>query len=75
MNKIHEIVTARANFIKPSEEMTKRAHIRYGVCEGCKYNSGGVIELCKKCICPLQIKIFTLKTPEEGNCPKGYWEV
>ena len=74
MNKIHEIVTAWANFARPTEKQLNKANERYSVCKPCEYNSGGPVEVCKKCICPLQIKIFTNKTPEEGNCPENKWK-
>lgn len=75
MNKVYEIVTAWANFARPSKGMVKRAHKRYEVCKDCEFKQGPEgIEYCSQCICPLQVKIFTLKTVEEGNCPKGYWK-
>jgi hypothetical protein len=75
MNKIYEIVTAWAAFAQPSQKQTERAHIRYEECEKCEFNSGGTIEFCDKCNCPIQVKIFTLKTPEEGNCPENKWKI
>lgn len=75
MNKVFEIVSAWAISIRPSEKQKERALKRYAVCLTCEHRVTTGIERCKLCTCPLKGKIFTLLTPEEGNCEANKWDV
>jgi hypothetical protein len=85
LGKIREIVTAWSIAINPTQEQKRIAEQRLQICNGervdaygerfrCEYISdimGG--QICKKCTCPLQGKIFT---PHElGGCPENKWTI
>lgn len=76
MNKIKEIVTAWAVSMKPTAEQKELAEKRYEVCLGCEqYGKSRPVtgdEYCKKCLCPIQKKIFTLKVTD--TCPLNKWD-
>lgn len=76
MNKIREIVSAWATSFSPSDEQKRIAEIRYETCTTCEFKTNSVagIEICGACGCPLKAKIFTPRTPEQGNCPKSFWK-
>ena len=78
MNKVTEIVTAWSTAINPNQEQKRKAEIRYEICNSCEHkavNDLTKLEYCGACGCPLSGKIFTPKTPEQLNCPKGKWPV
>lgn len=76
MNKITEIITAWAASLSPTEEQKTLAEKRYGVCLGCEFygKSRPVTgdEYCKKCLCPLNKKVYTQKLKE--TCPLNKWD-
>lgn len=72
LSKLKEIVEAWAISVKPTEEQKKRAVHRYTICKGCDYNKSVPVlgEVCHKCSCPLDKKIFSTK---KGACDIGKW--
>lgn len=77
MNKFTEIVNAWATRFNPDEIDIAKANQRYAICLECEFRKAeiGFVERCGVCHCPLKAKIFTSRTPEEKNCPKGYWDI
>ena len=75
MNKIKEIMSAWAISFNPTSEQKELAEKRYEICLGCEYygKSRPVLgdEYCKKCLCPIQKKVFTEKT--QKACPLNKW--
>lgn len=76
MNKISEIVGAWMVSFNPTDEQKKLAEKRYEICLGCEnYGKNRAIigdEYCKKCLCPIQKKVYTQKM--EGTCPLNKWD-
>lgn len=76
MNKIKEIITAWAVSFNPTPEQKLLAEKRYEICLGCNYygKSRPITgdEYCKKCLCPIQRKVYTQK--ENETCPLNKWE-
>ena len=76
MNKISEIISAWAVSFNPNEEQKELAEKRYEVCLGCEfYGKNRPItgdEYCKKCLCPIQKKVYTQKMND--TCPIGKWK-
>ena len=76
MNKIREIIGAWVISSNPSEERKELAEKRYEICLGCEhYGKKRRVtgdEYCKKCLCPLQKKVFTEKT--NNSCPLNKWK-
>lgn len=77
MNKISEIMSAWVVSFNPTEEQKKLAEKRYEVCLGCEHYSKKrpVIgdEYCKKCLCPIQKKVYTQKKTD--TCPLRKWDI
>jgi hypothetical protein len=77
MNKISEIVGAWMVSFKPTAEQKHLAEKRYEVCLRCEHygKSRPVIgdEYCKKCLCPIQKKVYTQKTND--TCPLKKWDL
>ena len=75
MNKIREIIGAWVISFNPSKERKELAEKRYEICLGCEhYGKNRRItqdEYCKKCLCPIQKKVFTEKTKD--SCPLNKW--
>ena len=76
MNKIKEIMSAWAISFNPTSEQKELAEKRYEICLGCEYygKSRPVLgdEYCKKCLCPIQKKVYTQKVND--TCPMGKWK-
>ena len=76
MNKISEIVGAWVISINPSPEQKELAEKRYEICLGCEYygKKRAVTgdEYCKKCLCPIQKKVYTQK--KNDTCPLNKWD-
>lgn len=75
MNKLSEIIGAWVVSFNPSPEQKELAEKRYEICLGCEhYGKKRRItgdEFCKKCLCPIQKKVFTEKT--QKACPLNKW--
>jgi hypothetical protein len=75
MNKISEIIGAWITSFNPTPDQRDLAEKRYKICLGCEFydKSRPVIgdEYCKKCLCPIQKKVYTQKLHE--TCPLGKW--
>jgi hypothetical protein len=75
MNKISEIIGAWITSFNPTSEQRELAEKRYEICLGCEYygKSRPVTgdEYCKKCLCPIQKKVYTQKIND--TCPMGKW--
>jgi hypothetical protein len=75
MNKITEIMGAWIVSFNPTEDQKKLAEKRYEICLGCEfYGKSRPItgdEYCKKCLCPIQKKVYTQKIND--TCPIGKW--
>jgi hypothetical protein len=65
MNKISEIMGAWIVSFNPTAEQKELAEKRYEICLGCEnYGKKRAVigdEYCKKCLCPLQKKVYTQK--------------
>jgi hypothetical protein len=76
MNKIREIVGAWIVSFNPSLEQKELAEKRYEICLSCEnYGEKRPItgdEYCKKCLCPIQKKVYTQKKGE--TCPLNKWD-
>jgi hypothetical protein len=76
MNKIKEIINAWAVSFNPTPEQKELAEKRYEICLGCEHygKSRPVIgdEYCKKCLCPIQKKVYTQKAND--TCPLKKWD-
>lgn len=76
MNKIKEIITAWAVSFNPTPEQKLLAEKRYEICLGCEfYGKSRPItgdEYCKKCLCPIQKKVYTQRKGE--TCPLNKWD-
>jgi hypothetical protein len=76
MNKIKEIMSAWAISFNPLPKQKELAEKRYEICLGCEHygKSRPVIgdEYCKKCLCPIQKKVYTKKLND--TCPVGKWK-
>jgi hypothetical protein len=77
MNKISEIIGAWIISFNPTDEQKELAEKRYEICLGCEhYGKNRPItreEYCKKCLCPIQKKVYTQKMGE--TCPLNKWDV
>jgi hypothetical protein len=77
MNKISEIINAWAVSFNPTPEQRELAEKRYEICLGCEhYGKSRPItgdEYCKKCLCPIQKKVYTQKLKD--TCPLKKWEI
>lgn len=76
MNKISEIIGAWVVSFNPTKEQKELAEKRYEICLGCEhYGKKRPVtgdEYCKKCLCPIQKKVYTQKTND--TCPLKKWE-
>jgi hypothetical protein len=76
MNKISEIVGAWIVSFNPSSEQKELAEKRYEICLGCEhYGEKRAVtgdEYCKKCLCPIQKKVYTQK--KNDTCPLNKWD-
>jgi hypothetical protein len=76
MNKIREIVSAWITSFNPTDEQKELAEKRYEMCLGCEYYGKNRPitgdEYCKKCLCPIQKKVYTQKIND--TCPMGKWK-
>jgi hypothetical protein len=76
MNKIKEIMSAWAVSFNPTLEQKELAEKRYEICLGCEhYGKSRPVtgdEYCKKCLCPIQKKVYTKKLND--TCPVGKWK-
>jgi hypothetical protein len=76
MNKITEIVSAWITSFNPTTDQKFLAEKRYEICLSCehygKHRPVTGDEYCKKCLCPIQKKIYTQKINE--TCPIGKWK-
>lgn len=76
MNKISEIVGAWIVSFNPTDEQKELAEKRYEICLGCEhYGKKRPItgdEFCKKCLCPIQKKVYSQKLNE--TCPLKKWD-
>jgi hypothetical protein len=76
MNKIKEIAQAWITSFNPTEDQKELANGRYEICLKCEFygESRPVTgdEYCKKCLCPIQKKIFTQKIND--SCPLNKWD-
>jgi hypothetical protein len=76
MNKISEIVGAWVVSFNPTPEQKKLAEKRYEICLSCEqYGKSRPVtgdEYCKKCLCPIQKKVYTQRTHD--TCPLGKWK-
>jgi len=75
MNKISEIMGAWIVSFNPTKDEKELAEKRYEICLGCEnYGAKRLIigdEYCKKCLCPIQKKVYTQKIND--TCPLGKW--
>lgn len=77
MLDLKDIVTSWATALNPTNEQKILAEKRYEICLGCEYYgkkrpvTGD--EYCKKCLCPIQKKIFSQKLRD--TCPLGKWKL
>ena len=69
-------MSAWAISFNPTLEQKELAEKRYEICLGCEYygKSRPVLgdEYCKKCLCPIQKKVYTQKVND--TCPMGKWK-
>lgn len=76
MNKIKEIMGAWIISFNPNEEQKGLAEKRYEICLGCEFygESRPILgdEYCKKCLCPIQKKVYTQKIND--TCPLNKWD-
>lgn len=76
MNKISEIIGAWVISFNPTAEQKELAEKRYEICLGCEqYGKSRPVtgdEYCKKCLCPIQKKVYTQRTTE--TCPLKKWD-
>jgi hypothetical protein len=76
MNKIKEIMSAWVVSFNPTPEQKELAEKRYEICLGCEqYGKSRPVlgdEYCKKCLCPIQKKVYTQKLND--TCPLKKWE-
>jgi hypothetical protein len=76
MNKISEIINAWAVSLNPTSEQKELAEKRYEICLGCEhYGKSRPVtgdEYCKKCLCPIQKKVYTQKLND--TCPLKKWD-
>jgi hypothetical protein len=76
MNKIKEIMGAWITSFNPTTEQKILAEKRYEICLGCEeYGKSRPVtgdEYCKKCLCPIQKKVYTLKLND--TCPLNKWD-
>lgn len=76
MNKISEIIGAWVVSFNPTSEQKELAEKRYEMCLSCEhYGKSRPVtgdEYCKKCLCPIQKKVYTQKIND--TCPLGKWK-
>jgi hypothetical protein len=77
MNKISEIIGSWIVAFDPTEEQKELAEKRYEICISCEHygEKRPVIgdEFCKKCLCPIQKKVYTQK--KNDTCPLRKWDI
>jgi hypothetical protein len=77
MNKISEIIGSWIVSFDPTEEQKELAEQRYEICLGCEnYGKKRPVtgdEYCKKCLCPIQKKVYTQK--KNDTCPLNKWDL
>jgi hypothetical protein len=76
MNKMKEIMDAWITSFNPTAEQKLLAEKRYEICLGCdQYGKSRPVtgdEYCKKCLCPIQKKVYTSKLND--SCPLNRWD-
>jgi hypothetical protein len=76
MNKLREIMGAWRISFNPTEEQKELAENRYAICLTCdQYGKARPVtgdEYCKKCLCPIQKKVYTEKLND--SCPLNKWD-
>lgn len=77
MLDLKDIVTSWATALNPTNEQKILAEKRYKICLGCEhYGKKRPVtgdEYCKKCLCPIQKKVFSQKLRE--TCPLEKWKL
>ena len=76
MLDVKDIVSSWITSFNPTAEEKKLAEQRYEICLGCEnYGKKRPVtgdEYCKKCICPIQKKVYTQK--KNDTCPLRKWD-
>lgn len=76
MNKIREIIESWIISFNPNEDQKRLGEKRYEICLGCEhYGKSRPVtgdEYCKKCLCPIQKKIFSQQMND--SCPLKKWD-
>jgi hypothetical protein len=76
MNKISEIMGAWIISFNPTTDQKELAEKRYEICLGCEhYGKKRPVtgdEYCKKCLCPIQKKVYSQKMND--SCPLKKWD-
>ncbi len=77
MNKITEIMSAWIVSLNPTTDQKELAEKRYEICLNCEHygEKRPLIgdEYCKKCLCPIQKKVYTQK--KNDTCPLRKWDL